>query len=44
MFDSKEFQDFTNIHICPFEDVGKRYSYEKGWDGEYWDYGFLTDD
>lgn len=40
MFDTKEFQDFTNIHICSFEDYGKRYSYETGWNGEYWDYGF----
>lgn len=40
MFESKEFQDFTNIHICPFGDIGKRYSYEIGWNGEYWDYGF----
>lgn len=38
--DSKEFQDFTNIHVCPFGDIGKRYSYEKGWNGAYWDYGF----
>jgi len=40
MFNSKEFQDFTNIHICYFDDYNKRYSYETGWNGEYWDYGF----
>ncbi|UFH60010.1 CRISPR-associated helicase Cas3' [Sulfurovum mangrovi] len=40
MFNTKEFQDFTNIHICPFDNYTKRYSYEIGWNGEYWDYGF----
>lgn len=40
MFNTKEFQDFTNIHICLFDDYGKRYSYKIGWNGEYWDYGF----
>lgn len=40
MFNTKEFQDFTNIHVCPFDDYNKRYSYEIGWNGEYWDYGF----
>lgn len=42
MFDTKEFEDFTNLHVCPSHLVekDKKYSYEQGWNGEYWDFGF----
>ena len=42
MFDTREFEDFTNLHVCPNHLVKKdrKYSYEQGWNGEYWDFGF----
>jgi hypothetical protein len=41
MFDAREFEDFTNLHVCPNHLVNKdrKYSYEQGWNGEYWDFG-----